>query len=241
MQTLTLKPGTVIADLPTIQCVMTEWAPGQECPAHNHPGADEVYLFLSGKGEIVAPYAAKNEEQVEQFTAPMQAYIPAGTSYMLKNTGTTPLKFIWALTPNSPSLPRAEGRAEHIPPGPRSESGEPVVMLGTENGERFPKSEKIRGGMLVFPPNIECAYHSHDGADEVFVFLTGYGEVTEEGEVARVGPGDVVVTPAEHKHKIKSFDEPLVMWLTVTPNRVPSHTHYRQLTDGTWERTTPRE
>ena len=227
MQFLKPKPGAVIAETATVKCAMVELARGQEYSLRNHPASDEVYLFMSGKGEIVAPEV----EQVERFNAPMQAYIPAGTSYSLKNVGEQPLKLVWALSPNeTPEMRNL--------PAPDEQA--PVVMLGTENGERFPDSEKIRGGMLTFQPNIECAYHSHDGADEVFLFLSGTGDVTEEGEVVRVSPGDVVVTPAEHKHKIKSFDEPLVMWLTVTPNRVPSHTHYKQLEDGTWERITPR-
>ncbi|MCZ6679274.1 MAG: dimethylsulfonioproprionate lyase family protein [Candidatus Poribacteria bacterium] len=228
MQFLKPTPSTVIADTPTVKCAMAELAPGGEYSLHNHPGSDEVYIFLSGEGEIVAP----GSEQVERFTAPMQAYIPAGTSYALKNVGEQPLKLVWALCPKETSEMRTL-------PAPAEQA--PVVMLGTDNGERFPNSEKIRGGMLTFQPNTECGYHSHDGADEVFFFLSGTGEVTEEGEVVRVGPGDVVVTPAEHKHKIKSFDEPLVMWLTVTPNRVPSHTHYKELADGTWERITPRQ
>jgi mannose-6-phosphate isomerase-like protein (cupin superfamily) len=227
MQILKPTPGTAIADLPTIRCAMAELAPDGGYALHSHPGSDEVYLFLEGSGEITAPEC----KQIEPFTAPMQAYIPAGTAYALKNTGAQPLKLIWALTPKeTPEMRNL--------PAPDEQA--PVVMLGTENGERFPQSEKIRGGMLTFEPNIECAYHSHDGADEVFLFLSGAGEINEEGEVARVGPGDIVVTPAEHKHKIKSFDDPLVMWLTVTPNRVPSHTHYKQLDDGTWERVTPR-
>ena len=70
-------------------------------------------------------------------------------------------------------------------------------------------------------------------------FFLGHGEVDEEGEVVHVRPGDVVVTLAERKHKLRSFDDPLVMWLTVTPNQVPSHTFYQQLDDGSWKRTTP--
>lgn len=227
MLTLKPTPGTVIADLPTINCVMTECEPGQDTPLYSYPDSDAVYLFLEGSGEIVA----MDGEQVERFTAPMQAYIPAGTPYMLKNVGAASLKFVSGVTPNYPSEEGVSSAPSEM---------EPVVMLGTENGERFPESGKIRGGMLTFPPNIECDYHSHDEADEVFLFLSGSGLVTEEGEVAPVGPGDVVVTLAERKHKIKSFDDPLVMWLTVTPNLVPSHTHYKQLEDGTWERITPR-
>ena len=227
MHFLRPEPGTVIVHTPTVKYGITELAPDGGWALHNHPASDEVYLFMSGECEIVAPGA----EQVERFTAPMQAYIPAGTSYSLKSVGTQPLKVVWTLAPSeTPEMRKLPAPTEQVP----------VVMLGTKDGERFPDSKKIRGGMLTFQPNIECDYHSHDGADEVFLFLSGTGDVTEEGEVFRVGPGDVVVTPAEHKHKIKSFDEPLVMWLTVTPNRVPSHTHYRQLDDGTWERITPR-
>ena len=226
MQFLKPEPGTVIADLPTVKCAMAALAPEGGYPQHRHPDSDEVYLFLEGRGEIVA----MDGQQTEQFDAPMQAYIPAGTPYALTNTGTQPLKLVWALAPNETPEMR------NLPP---PDETAPVVMLATQDGKRFPKSQKIRGGMLTFQPNTECAYHSHDGADEVFLFLSGYGEVTEEGELVRVGPGDVVVTPAEHKHKIRSFDEPLVMWLTVTPNRMPSHTFYKQLDDGGWERSTP--
>ena len=226
---LTLKPipNTVIADLPTIKCVMAVCESGDDSPIYSYPDSEAVYLFLEGCGEIVA----MDGVQVEQFTAPMQAYIPAGTPYTLKNVGTDSLKFVSGVTPNSDSEEGVSSSPSEM---------EPVVMLGTENGERFPESGKIRGGMLTFPPNLECDYHSHDEADEVFLFLSGSGVVTEEGEAVHVGPGDVVVTLAERKHKIKSFDEPLVMWLTVTPNLVPSHTHYKQLEDGTWERLTPR-
>ncbi len=96
MQFLKPKPGTVIADLPTVRCAMAALAPGSGYPQHRHPASDEVYLFLEGQGEIME----MDCQQVEPFDAPMQAMIPAGTPYALKNTGTHPLKLIWALAPN---------------------------------------------------------------------------------------------------------------------------------------------
>ena len=224
MECLKPEPGTVIADLSTVKCAMDMLLPNQEFQKSCHATADKVYLFLEGSGEITA----SNGQQIEPFDAPMLADIPASTPYALTNTGKQKLTFVWALAPNEISGEKS-----------RSDRTASVVMLGTEKGERFPESQKIRGGMLTFPANTECDYHSHDGADEVFFFLEGHGEVDEEGEVVRVRPGDVVVTPAERKHKLRSFDDPLVMWLTVTPNQVPSHTFYQQLDDGSWKRTTP--
>ena len=226
MDFLKPEPGTTIADLPTVKCAMDVLLPGQEFQQSCYTTADKVYLFLKGSGEL----STSNNQQVELLDAPMQAYIPATTTYTLANTGQEKLTFVWALAPNE--MPGEQNLLD---------KAAPIVMLGTEKGERFPESQKIRGGMLTFPANTECDYHSHDGADEVFLFLEGHGEVDEEGEVVRVEPGDVVVTPAERKHKLRSFDEPLVMWLTVTPNRTPSHTFYQQLDDGSWERVTPSQ
>lgn len=223
MQILRCEPGTVLIDTPTIRSAVAELPPGGGYEEHSHPGSDEVYIFLSGEGKIVV------NSTEHPFAGPMQAYIPAGTAYALKNTGKTPLRLIWALAPN-----------ESTHPAPAAGPG-PMWMTECVSGQRFPASSRIRGGMLEFEPGLECFYHSHDGADEVFLFLRGQCRITVEDEVADVGVGEIVIVPAEHKHKLKALgDEPLLMWLTVTPNHEPTHTAYQQRDDGTWERTTPR-
>ena len=73
-----------------------------------------------------------------------------------------------------------------------------------------------------------------------FFFREGQCRITVEGEVEDVGVGDIVVVPAEHKHKLRSGPDPLLMWLTVTPNLKPSHTFYEEQPDGSWKRVTPR-
>lgn len=223
MQILRCEPGTVLIDTPNIRAEVTELPPGGGYDKHRHPGSDEMYLFLSGEGKIVS-------DAVEHpFVGPMQAYIPAGTVYSLTNTGSSPLRLVWALVPNESSHP-----------APATESG-PVWVTPCASGQRFPVSPRIRGGMLEFEPGFECAYHSHDGAEEIFLFLRGKCQITVEEEVADVDAGEIVIVPAEHKHKLKALgDEPLLMWLTVTPNHAPTHTFYQQRDDGTWERITPR-
>ncbi|MBI4551398.1 MAG: cupin domain-containing protein [Candidatus Latescibacteria bacterium] len=223
MQILRCEPGVVLIDTPTIRSEVAELPPGGGYGQHRHPGSDEMYIFLSGEGKVVA-------DGVEHpFTGPMQAYIPAGTSYALVNTGKAPLRLIWALAPN-----------ESTHPAPTATSG-PVWITECVSGQRFPASPRVRGGMLEFEPGFECSYHSHDGADEIFLFLRGQCRITVEEEAADVGVGEVVIVPAEHKHKLMALgDEPLRMWLTVTPNHEPTHTHYEQRADGTWARITPR-
>jgi mannose-6-phosphate isomerase-like protein (cupin superfamily) len=221
---LTPRSGEVIADYPTVRCVMEEWPPGREGPVQTYPEADVIYFFLSGEGKFSVPLA--REEKEHSFAARALAYVPPGTAHGLENRGTAPLRFVRAVAPNSPASAAPSGGAAQ----------EPVLVLPVPSEEGIPRTDKQRGGILVFKPDFECEYHSHDGADEVFFFYSGEGEVTVEGQVMRVGPGDVVLAPAEHKHKIRAFGEPLAMWLIVAPNRVPSHTFYTQLPDGTWQR-----
>ena len=46
---------------------------------------------------------------------------------------------------------------------------------------------------------------------------------------------------AAQNHELANIgDGRLEVWLTVTPNVTPSHTFYEKLTNGTWNRITPR-
>lgn len=221
MQIVKFKPGAALLDTPNIKARVDELAPGATYTEQGYPGSDEMFYFSGGSGVVEAG------GETHPFSDGMQAYIPAGTSYRLTNTGNTPVRLIWAQSPNAAASP---------PPG----AGGPLwVVKGTSN-ERFPASPHVRGGMLAFPPDFECDYHSHDDAEEIFLFLKGQCRIDVEGEVEDVGVDDIVIVPAEHKHKLKSGSDPLLMWLTVTPNLKPSHTFYKVQPDGSYLRITPR-
>ncbi|MBI2506005.1 MAG: cupin domain-containing protein [Candidatus Latescibacteria bacterium] len=224
----TPSPGEVLADFPALRSSLEEWAPGRSGPLQAYVDADLVCFVIRGAGRVKAPHARENREQ--GFAALCQVCVPAGTLFQLENTGNQPLRFLQTTAPNSTP-------SSSTPP---AQPQEPVLVCPWPGDKGFPRNERQRGGILVFQPNFECDYHSHDRAEEVFYFFEGEGDVTVEGQVLRVGPGDAVVTPADAKHKFKTFDQTLGMWLMVAPNLVPSHTFYKQLEDGSWERLPPK-
>ncbi len=228
MYLFTPKPGEVLADFPSVRTVMEELAPGRSEPLQVYPDTDLICFVVQGQGRVRAPQARADQEQ--PFAAPCQVYAPPGTAFQLQNTGSGPLHFLKTAAPNTPPQPApSSGQAQ-----------EPVLVCPYPGEKAIPRNERQRGGILVFKPGFECDYHSHDEAEEVFYFFEGEGDVTVEGQVLRVGPGQAVVTPADTKHKFKTFDKTLGMWLIVAPNRVPTHTFYKQREDGTWERLPPR-
>ena len=225
---LTPKPGEVLADFPALRSSLEEWEAGRVGPLQACADADLVCFIIAGEGRVRAPHAREN--QVQAFAAVSQVCVPAGTLFQLENTGHQPLRFLQTTAPNR--LPGALASP--------SQPQESVLVCPWPGDQSFPRNERQRGGILVFQPNFECEYHSHDRAEEVFYFFEGEGDVTVEGQVLRVGPGDAIVTPADTKHKFKTFDQTLGMWLMVAPNLVPSHTFYQQGEDGSWERLPPR-
>src|SRR3712207_5895240 len=88
-------------------------------------------------------------------------------------------------------------------------------------------TDLMRGGYARWEPGFECDYHCHEGADEVFVFLSGRCEITVEGETRVCGAGETVYTRAGQRHKLKAVgDAPLEMFMVVAPNHSPTHTIY---------------
>lgn len=221
MQIVKFEPGRDFLDTPNIRARVDELLPGETYAEQGYPGSDEMFYFADGQGTLSA------NGETYAFSGGMHAYISAGTPYRLVNTGNAPIRLIWAQAPNASTTP---------PPG----AGGPVWLEKETLNGRFPASPHVRGGMLEFPADFECDYHSHDSAEEIFLFLKGNCRITVEEEAQDVGVDDIVIVPAEHKHKLKSGKDPLLMWLTVTPNLKPSHTFYKQQADGSYLRVTPR-
>jgi len=86
----------------------------------------------------------------------------------------------------------------------------------------------MRANYAVWQPGQECDVHSHRDAVELFVFLDGQCEMTVGDETAIVGAGQTVYVGPDVKHKLRAIgDQPLVMFLAVTPNHSPTHTIFR--------------
>jgi quercetin dioxygenase-like cupin family protein len=72
-------------------------------------------------------------------------------------------------------------------------------------------------------------FHSHEESEAVETWVVLEGQVRfefEHGEVI-AGPGQAVVAFPHEKHRVScAGDEPAVYFLTVSPHRSPTHTHY---------------
>jgi quercetin dioxygenase-like cupin family protein len=92
------------------------------------------------------------------------------------------------------------------------------IALGVE-------PSRVRVNAVHFSPGARTAWHSHADGQTLFV-TEGRGLVQSRGdEVAEIGPGDIVVTPAEEWH-----------WHGATPDNLMTHL---SITEGVGDRPEP--
>ena len=86
---------------------------------------------------------------------------------------------------------------------------------------------EVRARFLRLEPGVTDVFHSHDAGHEVFLVLAGQAEFLIEGRRAVVGPGQMCFARAGQKHQVRVVgDEPMTLFLTVTPHLEPTHTFY---------------
>jgi len=86
---------------------------------------------------------------------------------------------------------------------------------------------EIRGRFLRMSVGEVAARHSHDLGHEVFLILQGRCELEIDGETAVLEPGQLCIALAGQMHQARNVgDEPVVMYLSVTPHVEPTHTYW---------------
>ena len=60
---------------------------------------------------------------------------------------------------------------------------------------------------VVLRPGAQVSYHRHQGEFEVFYFLSGAGEVDDNGVTSPIQAGDVMFTDDGQSHAIKNTGE----------------------------------
>src|SRR5437899_8591134 len=86
---------------------------------------------------------------------------------------------------------------------------------------------QIRSRFLRMEPGQVARRHSHDLGHEVFLVLAGKAVFEIEGETAELGPGQMCVVLADQLHSVRvAGDEPMTMYLSVTPHVQPTHTSW---------------
>jgi quercetin dioxygenase-like cupin family protein len=86
---------------------------------------------------------------------------------------------------------------------------------------------EIRSRFLRMEPGAVGRRHSHDLGHEVFLVLEGRAEFELDGERAILGPGQMCVARADQLHEVRVVgDQPMTMYLSVTPHLEPTHTRW---------------
>ena len=88
---------------------------------------------------------------------------------------------------------------------------------------------QIRSRFLRVEPGPMPTTHTHDLGHEIFLVLSGRAEFEIDGEKAEVGPGQMCVALIDQSHAVRALgDEPMTMYLSVTPHIQPTHTTWTE-------------
>ena len=86
---------------------------------------------------------------------------------------------------------------------------------------------EIRGRFLQLAVGQVATRHSHDLGHEVFLILQGRCQFEIDGETAVLEPGQLCIALAGQMHQASNVgDEPVVMYLSVTPHVEPTHSYW---------------
>jgi quercetin dioxygenase-like cupin family protein len=84
---------------------------------------------------------------------------------------------------------------------------------------------QIRARFMRFAPGEVASLHSHDLGHEIFLVLQGRARFRIAGEEAELGPGQMCIALANQSHQVRVVgDEPMTLYLSVTPHIQPTHT-----------------
>jgi quercetin dioxygenase-like cupin family protein len=84
---------------------------------------------------------------------------------------------------------------------------------------------QIRSRFLRMQPGQVAHLHSHDLGHEVFLVLAGRAVFEIDGAAQELGPGQMCAVLADQPHSVRVVgDEPMTMYLSVTPHVQPTHT-----------------
>ncbi len=91
---------------------------------------------------------------------------------------------------------------------------------------------EIRARFLQVDVGHTAQSHTHDLGHEIFLILQGQAEFTIEGHAEVLGPGQMCIALTDEMHQVRNVgDEPVIMYLSVTPHIQPTHTMWNE--DGT--------
>lgn len=101
----------------------------------------------------------------------------------------------------------------HIRPPPHERERKVLISPSLQK-----EVEGLAIGMTILPPGNSSSFHSHDNESEIWIIVSGKGEVGVGEETEQVGPESVVFRTPTIKHQIiNTGQEPLRMFWIYTP------------------------
>ncbi|MCL5995857.1 MAG: cupin domain-containing protein [Chloroflexi bacterium] len=208
------REDQILCNTARCQAVIRRLAPDERIGAQAASRTEVVLCVIEGGLDITAVADTSGDTGHLQ---PMQGVqIPAGQAWSA-NTGKQGARIMRVDSPHPGFDP-----AKHLMP-----SLAQPHYFAVADGQKLVYTDYVRGGVLTFAPHYVAERHFHQDADEVFWFFSGTCRVGAPAGQVVAPAGTIVVNPAGEWHIIENIGtEPLLMFLTVTPNIVPSHTFF---------------
>ena len=211
MNVYSIDQGDIIlCDTPATYAELRRYGAGEAIGGHSEPRAETIVCVIEGELALATEPASPLE--------PMQgAHIPAGVNW----TATAGANGVKVLRVDS-RHPGFDPAQALMPPLAGVERFEIADDLGLTYTDYY------RSRVLNFAPGFAADRHFHQGADEMFWFYRGTAHITTPDQDVFLPEGSIIINPAGEWHIIAngSDTQPLLMFLTVTPNAVPSHTFF---------------
>jgi uncharacterized cupin superfamily protein len=192
-------------------------------PAHAEPEQEEVYLPLSGTGEI--------ELEGQRVAIDPSTMVRVGVGTMRKIwPGSEGMRVL--AVGGIPGRPYEQPERAKVAEAPETTTDYAVKKIDEMEavfGGGFRKARAELGAtafgiqVLDFPPGADAHPehdHAEDGQEEVYVVLDGAAEILIDGETIDLAPGTMVRVASGTKRKIRTADSPArVLALGAAPGR----------------------
>jgi mannose-6-phosphate isomerase-like protein (cupin superfamily) len=226
MKKFTVNTGDnqVLCDTPRCYAEIRYVAAGERVGGADDPRVEVVLCVIEGDlnlWDVSGTYSVGSSVRAampnaDHLKAMQGVQIPAGRAW----SATAGVQGAKILRVNSPH-PGFDPAKALMPPL------ENIHHFNVTDGQKLVYTDYVRGGVLTFAPGFAADKHFHQDADEIFWFFQGACRVGVPDGPVDAPAGTIVVNPAGEWHIIENVgDEPLLMFVTVTPNIVPSHTFF---------------
>jgi mannose-6-phosphate isomerase-like protein (cupin superfamily) len=219
-------------------CVVPTFPVGTTAGHHQHVGTEEIYLILSGQaaitvddetspvrpGDVIWTMEASFHHlhdviepltfvAVETRATPRGASIARGSDRSEvggASRGTTVgreddlmnIVNVNEITPRHFRPPGADKDVTVRFPFPERQ--------GTLDPHWFrDPTRRFQLTVVTYPVHATAGHHRHEGMEELYFILSGWGSVTVDGETRDIGPGDVILTQDGSSHQLHDITEEL--------------------------------